>query len=272
MGADRSREGASFRPVPGFFFNNGAPAAPGLRIVVNGIKESVVKCVFPRRIDSELVSRLPLAAYSGPLKVVETEADADEALRQISRESVLGFDTESRPSFRRGQNYPVSILQLGGEKCVWVFRLDALRGCLAKIYAPLANPKIRKVGVAVKGDVSGLRKLRDFEPAGFEDISDKTRKIGIVNTGLRNLAAVFMGMRISKSAQMSNWAAEKLTEKQITYAATDAWISRELYLAVNRIYSRGLYDIEPEPEPVLPDRRGALAKFWDALRSRFFTD
>lgn len=212
------------------------------------VSECKIKCVYPCRVPRESLANLPLSAYNGKIILVSTNEEASHAVSQLLKEKVLGFDTESRPSFTRDQNYPVSIIQLCGEDCVWLFKLSCLHDSMAKIFAILEQSHIKKVGVAVNGDIAALRKLRDFQPAGFEDISEKTRKIGIVNTGLRNLAAAFLGQRISKGAQMSNWAVDKLTQKQITYAATDAWISRELYLIVSKIYAEHRYELDSETD------------------------
>lgn len=227
-----------------------------------------VKCIFPRKIDSSMMEYLPLSSYRGCIVLVEKNEEVEAALSEINKENLLGFDTESRPSFKRSQHYPVSILQLGGEKKVWIFRLDVLTESLPEIFKVLANPEIKKVGVAVNGDLSGLRKLSEFEPQNVEDISNKTRKIGIINTGLRNLAALFCAIRISKSAQMSNWAAETLTEKQIKYAATDAWISRELYLAVSKVFDSNMYELEPE-KVKKPSKMEVVRNFFKKLSSKF---
>lgn len=233
------------------------------------MQEQVLKisCMFPRRIPSEVVAVLPMAVFKGEVVLVDTNEEAEEAVLEISKESLLGFDTESRPSFKKGVSYPVSILQLGGAEKVWVFRLANIEASLEKIFSIFENPEIKKVGVAVKGDISNLKALRNFEPVNFEDISVKTRQVGIVNTGLRNLLSLFMGVRISKSAQMSNWGADVLSKKQISYAATDAWASRVLYLEVEKLFAHS-YVLEPE-KPV-NDKRGIVAKFFKILRSKFF--
>ncbi|MBR4597155.1 MAG: 3'-5' exonuclease domain-containing protein 2 [Opitutales bacterium] len=228
-----------------------------------------ITCMFPRRIPSDIVARLPMGAYRGEIVLVETDEDADAAVDEISKETLLGFDTESKPSFKKGHSYPVSILQIGGENKVWIFRLGRLDWSMPRVYSILENPSIKKVGVAVNGDISALKGLREFEPAGFEDISDKTRKIGIVNTGLRNLLSLFTGFRISKSAQMSNWAADELSKKQILYAATDAWASRLLYLEVEKLFARGGYVLEPA-EDETAKKRGIVKRFFAMLRSKFF--
>lgn len=235
----------------------------------NPRRDCAIKCMYPRRIPSELVMSLSLAAYGGKIVLVDTDELADLALSDISKEVLLGFDTESKPSFKKGQSFPVSILQLGGSDCVWVFKLAGLSKSYEKIFAVLENPNIKKVGVAVKGDVNALRKLHEFTPAGFEDISEKTRSIGIVNTGLKNLAGLFLGRRISKSVQMSNWAAETLTQKQIMYAATDAWISRDLHIEVSKVLRAGRYALEPEEKPAAKPK-GFIFRVFESLRGRFF--
>ena len=141
---------------------------------------------------------------------------------------MLGFDTETRPTFKRGQTFPPSLLQLASPHTVFLFQLGKLQQRDA-LRALLGNPRISKVGVAVHDDILKLQELVDFQAAGFLDLSTFTRKNGIVNTGLRNLVALFLGFRISKAAQVTNWSKSMLTEAQITYAATDAWVSLLLH-------------------------------------------
>lgn len=211
--------------------------------------ENLIKCVYPRRVDTAMIYPLPLVKYEGEIEVVETEDALDAALAEISKEEILGFDTETRPNFNRNKNYPVSILQLAGENKVWVIRLDPLSERLADIYRVLENPSIKKAGLAVQGDIKSLRGRCALNPAGFVDVSASTMKIGIINTGMKNLVALIFGERISKSAQLSNWASDNLTSKQIDYAATDAWISRRLFLEVREIIKDSRTEIEPEPIP-----------------------
>lgn len=211
--------------------------------------DSEIKCVYPRRVAADMVAPLPLVKYEGEIELVEDGQQLDRALAEISRESVLGFDTETRPNFNRGKAHSVSILQLAGAEKVWVIRLDPLADRLADIFKALENPAIKKAGLAVQGDINSLRARCAFNPAGFVDVSASTTKIGIINTGMKNLAALIFGERISKAAQLSNWASESLTQKQIDYAATDAWMSRRLFLEVREILKDSRTDIEPEPLP-----------------------
>ncbi|MFP4282288.1 MAG: 3'-5' exonuclease [Opitutales bacterium] len=175
------------------------------------------------------VNQLPLGRYEGPIELISDVAALPSALERLRREPLLGFDTESRPVFRRGQSSLPALLQLAGKDMVWLFQLQQLEP-LDDLFAVLADPHILKVGVAIRDDIKKLAELHPFEPAGFAEISDFTQKAGIVNTGLRSLTALFLQFRISKGAQVSNWARKELSSSQVRYAATDAWVSRELYL------------------------------------------
>ena len=209
-----------------------------------------IKCMYPRRVDHTMVELLPIVKCLHEISLVQTDEELDAALAEISAEKILGFDTETRPNFSRQNHYKVAILQLSGENKAWVIRLEPLSHRIADIYKVLENPDVIKAGLAVEGDIRSLSARGKFKPAGFVDVSSMTSKIGIINTGMKNLAALFFGERVSKAAQMSNWEAEELTQKQIDYAATDAWMSRRLYLEVKRVVEENRIDIEPLPEPL----------------------
>ena len=188
----------------------------------------------PIRIEKDAIAALPLGQWDGKIVIVEDPAAAAKAVEALRGERVLGFDTETKPNFKRGGNNFPSLVQLAGKDVVYLFRLDDCGGipCLFPIFR---DAKTLKVGVAVKDDVKNLKDRAPFRDAGFVEISDFTRKAGIENTGLRALVAHYLGMRISKSAQVTNWAAKHLSPQQVTYAATDAWVSRELYLKLESL-------------------------------------
>ncbi|HVU36796.1 MAG TPA: 3'-5' exonuclease [Opitutales bacterium] len=184
---------------------------------------------FPTTIAREQVNALPLARYEGPITVISNPREVHAAVDYLRDETLLGFDTESRPSFRRGDNHPVALLQLAGAEKVYLFQLHQIEH-LDPVLALLADPAIRKAGVAIRDDIRKLQELGWFVPANFVEISDLSRRLDVSVTGLRNLTAMFLGYRVSKGAQVTNWARPDLSSSQISYAATDAWISRLLYL------------------------------------------
>ncbi|MFH0909586.1 MAG: 3'-5' exonuclease [bacterium] len=159
-----------------------------------------------------------------------TQQDEQAAAEALRSETVLGFDTESRPAFVSGVVHPTALVQLAGSKAVYIFHLNKLDH-LESILTLFSDPGVTKAGIALADDLKKLRSTyKDFEPAGFVEIGHLSRTAGIKQTGLRSLAGMLLGFRISKREQRSNWGAETLTPSQLRYAATDAWASREIYL------------------------------------------
>lgn len=180
-------------------------------------------------ISSDQINDLPLRHYAGPISIVSTAQDVAAAALYLRDEALLGFDTESRPAFRVGEQHPVSLLQLAGEEHVFLFQLQRIPD-LAPLFAILESQRIRKVGVAFQHDVTQLQRLHPFTPRAFAEIGDLSRGLGVRNTGLRTLCAMFLGFRVAKGAKTTNWANQALTDAQVVYAATDAWVSRKLYV------------------------------------------
>lgn len=181
-----------------------------------------------KKISKAEINELPLIAWEGEIQVLHTIEAMEAAVATLSSEPHLGFDTETRPTFKKGEYYPPALIQLATESCVYLFQISQTK-TLAPLLPILESEDIIKTGVAIKDDVKELRAMEDFAPAGFVEIADITVKLGYENRGLRALAAMLLGGRISKAAQVSNWARAELDKKQIRYAATDAWISREIY-------------------------------------------
>jgi len=178
---------------------------------------------------------LPVLRYGGSIRVVATDADLRHALHELRRERVLGFDTESRPTFRKGQAaHPPCLVQLAGQHTVYLFQLQQL-DCSAALSTLLGNAHIVKTGVALSRDLLELRRLFPCEGANLLDLGDVAKKHGYKQTGVRNLTGLFLDGRITKGAQTSNWAQPKLSESQLRYAATDAWVCRELYLRFEKL-------------------------------------
>ncbi len=184
---------------------------------------------LPKRLEKTEINELPLIRFQGSIQVAEDAKTFKRNAERLAKQKILGFDIECKPNFKRGPNNPPALLQVATADQAFLFRLYPVMklGPLKKI---LENPNIIKTGVAVKDDVYNLKKIEEFEPAGFEDLAPLAQSLKIEQTGLRNLTAIFFSHRLSKSAQLSNWQKRPLTSSQLVYAATDAWISRELYL------------------------------------------
>jgi len=180
------------------------------------------------------INSLPLRYYNGAIRIIQTAEQAKNACAILIKEKVLGFDTETRPAFNKGQYYLPSLLQLAGTKVVYLFQLSQC-GLTDSIIILLSNVNIIKSGVAINQDLTELQQILNFEPAGFVDLGDIAKSKGLPHHGLRGLAAYLLKFRISKSGRTSNWSANQLTKKQIKYAATDAWVGRELYLKYKQI-------------------------------------
>ena len=184
---------------------------------------------YLRSFTTEEIGVMPLTAFVGKIIFVECDRQLHQAMKVLLNEELLGFDTETRPIFRKGAIPPPALLQLCGHKNVYIFQLAKLQD--KAVLAELLSAKhILKSGVSVRDDLKGLKEHFEFTEHGFVDLGDVAKKMNMLTHGLRNLTANLMGLRISKGAQCSNWAREALSTKQIVYAATDAWISRELYL------------------------------------------
>jgi ribonuclease D len=186
------------------------------------------------------INQLPLLQCSVAVHLIREDSELEAALAAVAENDLLGFDTETRPAFRKGQCYSPSLLQLAGCDAVYLFQLRRLTD-LGPLFSLLEDERLLKAGISIRADQAALQGLRAFEPAGFCDIGRMARAKGFRNTGLRPLAALLLGQRISKGAQVTNWARDALTPRQIAYAATDAWVSRRLYQAV--------LDAPTNPEP-----------------------
>ena len=186
---------------------------------------------FPEKkhISKAEINELPMKAYDGTIHLFNTEAEADEAAAKLLEETLLGFDTETRPAFRKGESYDPSLLQLATGNEVYLFQIQQC-GLTPNLIKVLSSPDIVKAGVAIDRDISELQAMEPFDADGFIELAMPAKKAEIKNLGLRGMTAILFGFRISKKEQVSNWARKDLTESQQTYAATDAWLGRKIYL------------------------------------------
>ena len=183
---------------------------------------------FTDKISNEETAQLPAIEFDGAIRIIEHERDIVAACKELAAEPMIGFDTETRPSFRPGVTFRVSLLQLSTPKVCYLFRLNKIP--LAKpILQLFENPKILKIGADVAGDLRSLRQIRHFRDAGFVDLQTIAPQWGIGEKSLRKLSAIVLRQRVSKAQRLSNWEAATLTDKQQLYAATDAWVCIRIY-------------------------------------------
>lgn len=183
---------------------------------------------FVEKIDNERTAQLPAIEFQGEIRVVEHERDVAAACEYLGRQPILGFDTETRPSFRPGVSFRVSLLQLSSPERCYLFRLNRIP-LSAPILHLLENRHLPKIGADVAGDLRSLRQLRHFRDGGFVDLQSIAPEWGIGEKSLRKLSAIVLGQRVSKAQRLSNWEATTLTDKQQLYAATDAWVCIRIY-------------------------------------------
>ena len=183
---------------------------------------------FIDKISNEQTALLPAIEFRGEIRIVEDERDIAAACKYRAEQPVIGFDTETRPSFRPGVTFRVSLLQLSSPEVCYLFRLNRIP--LDKAILQLfENKRLLKVGADVAGDLRSLRQIRHFRDAGFIDLQAIAPEWGIAEKSLRKLSAIVLGQRVSKAQRLSNWEAATLTDKQQLYAATDAWVCTRIY-------------------------------------------
>jgi len=187
--------------------------------------------MFIPSISKEELSLLPKGQFQGQIHLIDQVSKADHVCKILAHEPVLGFDTETKPSFTKGQVHRVSLLQLSTETDSYLFRLNKI-GLVGGVLGILSNPHQLKIGIAIHDDIRHLKQLHPFRPEGFVELQDYVKKFGIENSGLSKLSGIILNFRISKSQQLTNWENEELTPSQQMYAATDAWAAYEIYKAL----------------------------------------
>ena len=195
--------------------------------------------------------KLEYASFPGKIHIIDSVgAEFNRAIAYLRSQKIIGFDTETRPCFAQNQpRYGVALLQLSGPEKAFLFRVNKL-GMHRRLCNILANEKIIKVGAAVHDDIRGLQRLNEFQPSSFVDLQKIVWEWGIRDKSVKKMAAIIMGCRISKTQQLSNWEAECLSESQAKYAATDAWICREMYLKL----------MKSEKNPLIEDEATVVKK------------
>ena len=198
------------------------------------------------KVDKAMISQLKRVEFYGKIYVVTSPVEAEHVVDYLLSQPILGFDTETRPAFEKGKRYQCSLLQVSTRTDCFLFRLNKTGLCPAVVRL-LGDEQVTKVGLAWNNDMLSLRQLGSFKSGRFIDLQDMVRELGIEDQSLVKIYANLFGERISKAERLSNWERNELTEKQMEYAAIDAWACVRIYNEVNRLLSTRDYELEVRP-------------------------
>ena len=198
------------------------------------------------KVDKAMISQLKRVEFYGNIYVVTSPVEAENVVDYLLSQPILGFDTETRPAFEKGKRYYCSLLQVSTRTDCFLFRLNKTGLCPAVVRL-LGDEQVTKVGLAWNNDMLSLRQLGSFKPGRFIDLQDMVRELGVEDQSLVKIYANLFGERISKSERLSNWERSELTEKQMEYAAIDAWACVRIYNEVNRLLATRDYELEVRP-------------------------
>lgn len=195
---------------------------------------------------------MPTAIFTGEIITVETAANARSAIRYLTHQPIVGFDTETRPSFRKGKTHSVALIQLSTDDTCFLFRINKT-GFMAPLRELLEMKSVKKIGLSTKDDFHGLLKLGEFTPGGFVELQDYVHHFGIIDASLQRIYAIIFGERIAKGQRLTNWEASELTAAQQHYAALDAYACLRIY----RYLTDGGFHPEQSPYIVEPGNETA---------------
>ncbi|MCC8172086.1 MAG: 3'-5' exonuclease domain-containing protein 2 [Parabacteroides sp.] len=183
---------------------------------------------FIKSITKDEIATMPLEEFAGRIIVIQNEKKTEKAVAYLSTFPMVGFDTETRPSFRKGQSHKVALMQISADEECFLFRLNHI-GVPLCLQHFLANENIRKIGLSLKDDFGALRKRIEIEPAGFLDLQTYVGQFGIEDASLQKIYAILFGKKISKGQRLTNWEADILSDAQKKYASLDAWACLKIY-------------------------------------------
>lgn len=201
----------------------------------------MLKTIY-NKYDKAMIPSLPIAQFPGRIIVILTPGETEKAVRYLLSQPILGFDTETRPSFKRGHQYKVSLLQVSTVDTCFLFRLNHT-GLTPAIIQLLEDRTVKKIGLSWHDDLNSLNKIGNFKTGSFIEIQDLVRNLGIEDLSLQKLYANLFNQKISKRQQLSNWETDILTDKQKMYAATDAWACIMIYQEIIKLKESGNYKL-----------------------------
>ena len=202
-----------------------------------------MKKVIYNKFDKARIQQLPRALFEGRIEVVLSESEAAKAVDYLLKQPIIGIDTETRPSFRKGVKYYVSLLQVSSRDICFLFRLKHTGMC-ESIIRLLEDTTIPKIGLSLHDDIRQLHEVAQFQPGYFIELQDKVKDFGVEDLSLQKLFANFFGERISKGQRLTNWEADVLTDKQKEYAPIDAWACIKLYNEIMQLMATHDYELK----------------------------
>jgi ribonuclease D len=198
--------------------------------------------IIKSSIEREELLELPKALFTGKIEIIQSEEEAERAVCELSKQTVIGLDSETRPSFLKGKSHKVALLQLSSERRCYLFRINII-GLIQPLINLLENPNVIKVGLSLRDDFMMLHKRAAFTPAACIDLQDIVHPFGIQDKSLQKIYGILFGKKISKTQRLSNWENDTLTDSQQMYAATDSWACLEIYRLLKRLEREGDYTI-----------------------------
>lgn len=205
-------------------------------------------------ISKEQLGKLPSAHFNGKIKLIDKPEDVAEAVRALRKAPLIGFDTETRPSFHKGQLHSVALLQLSTENCCYLFRINIL-GLQSELKSILEDENVKKIGLSTHDDFHNLNRVEPIEPSGFIELQDYVAQFHIKDRSLSKIYGILFKERISKGQRLTNWEAPELSEYQQSYAALDAYACLRIYdylMSGQFIPEESPYKMIPEPEETEP--------------------
>lgn len=184
--------------------------------------------IYKENLTVEELAGHEVSWFKGEIVLIDNLKTFYEVFPRLMGSDLLGFDTETRPTFKKGKRNTVSLIQLSTEFLACLIRINKI-GIPDELASLLSNPKVIKAGVAVHDDIKFLKNVKKFNPEGFVDLQNVVKDFGIQSAGLKKLSAIVLGFRISKRQQVTDWEADKLSDAQMIYAATDAWVCHQIY-------------------------------------------
>lgn len=203
--------------------------------------------VIKKTINKETIKQMPKVVFPGRIHVVKNPVDAENAVNFLKKHPLLGIDSETRPSFTKGHLFKVALLQVSTEKDCFLFRLN-LTGLTPPIISLLENPAVTKIGLSLRDDFLMLHKRAPFEQQACIELQEYVRVFGIQDKSLQKIYGILFGEKISKSQRLTNWEADKLSESQKQYAATDAWACLNIYNRLQELKNSGDYELAPDEQ------------------------